>query len=54
MRKVPSIAAVIGAAFVLAASVSSWTQKGPIEVGLILPETGPLSPTGGEGRVRGP
>jgi len=41
MREALSVAAVIGAAFVLAAQAFSWAQKGP------------LSPTGGEGRVRG-
>lgn len=46
MRKILSIAAVIGAALVLAAPVSSWAQKGPIKVGLILPETGPLAANG--------
>ena len=40
MRKILSIAAVIGAALVLAAPAASWAQKGPIKVGLILTYSG--------------
>ena len=46
MRKLLSIAAVIVAVLVLLAPDSTWAQKGPIKVGLILPETGPLAANG--------
>jgi len=31
---------------ILAAPASGWAQKGPIKIGLILPETGPLAANG--------
>src|SRR3989454_7634001 len=46
MRKALSIPPVFVAALILCAPSLSWAQKGPIKVGLILPETGPLAANG--------
>jgi branched-chain amino acid transport system substrate-binding protein len=48
MRKTWLIAAVslVVAALALAGSPGSWAQKGPIKVGLLVPQTGPLSANG--------
>ncbi len=48
MRKTPVIAAValVVAACLLAGGPGVWAQKGPIKVGLLVPQTGPLAANG--------
>jgi len=46
MRKALSIALVLGAALLVAVTTVGWAQKGPIKIGLLLPETGPLAANG--------
>jgi branched-chain amino acid transport system substrate-binding protein len=50
MRKTPVIAAIAivlaVAALLLAGSPGVWAQKGPIKVGLLVPQTGPLAANG--------
>ena len=46
MRKALSIALVLGAALLVAVPTVGWAQKGPIKIGLLLPETGPLAANG--------
>ncbi len=48
MRKTSLIAAValVVAALLLAGSPGGWAQKGPIKVGLLVPQTGPLAANG--------
>jgi hypothetical protein len=45
MRKLFGVTLAL-VALVLVSPASSWAQKGPIKVGLILPETGPLAANG--------
>ena len=45
MRKLLGVTLAL-VALVLVSPASSWAQKGPIKVGLILPETGPLAANG--------
>lgn len=48
MRKTSVIAALalVVAALLLAGSPAGWAQKGPIKVGLLVPQTGPLAANG--------
>jgi branched-chain amino acid transport system substrate-binding protein len=48
MRKssVIAAAALVAAALVLSVSPGVWAQKGPIKVGLLVPQTGPLAANG--------
>jgi branched-chain amino acid transport system substrate-binding protein len=45
-RHLALILAVAAAALVLGTPPAVWAQKGPIKIGLIIPETGPLAATG--------
>ncbi|MBI4014151.1 MAG: ABC transporter substrate-binding protein [Candidatus Rokubacteria bacterium] len=48
MRRISVIAAaaLVVAALLLAGSLGAWAQKGPIKVGLLVPQTGPLAANG--------
>src|SRR5262249_60987432 len=46
MRRLPAITLIVIMVGLLVALDPGWAQKGPIKVGLILPETGPLAANG--------
>ncbi|MBI1957702.1 MAG: ABC transporter substrate-binding protein, partial [Candidatus Rokubacteria bacterium] len=46
MRRMLGIAALLVAGVLLLAPAASWAQKGPIKVGLLVPQTGPLAANG--------
>ena len=47
MRRLLAVTlALVVSALILGAPAAGWAQKGPIKVGLILPETGPLAANG--------
>jgi ABC-type branched-subunit amino acid transport system substrate-binding protein len=46
MRRLCIVTLILAAAGLVMASGAGWAQKGPIKVGLILPETGPLAANG--------
>jgi len=46
MRRLPAITLIVIMVGLLVALDPGWAQKGPIKIGLILPETGPLAANG--------
>ncbi len=46
MRRLSGVTLIVVVAGSLVAAGAAWAQKGPIKVGLILPETGPLAANG--------
>src|SRR5215471_17823497 len=46
VRRLPAVTLIVIVAGLLMALDSGWAQKGPIKIGLILPETGPLAANG--------
>src|ERR1044072_6118625 len=46
MRRLFAIVVVAAAAIGMVAGAPSWAQKGPIKVGMLVPQTGPLAANG--------